>query len=119
MANNRICLSCGKAYEYCGSCANSKNLPVWKNLFDEQICKDVFECVSDYKQNAITKERAKERLAGCDLSKVSEMKDIIKDTVEEIFHEDKTETVKPVEPKGTTAKRVPRKKTVIETDSVD
>lgn len=43
MANNRICLACGKAYEYCGSCPSSLNLPVWKNIFDTENCKTVFE----------------------------------------------------------------------------
>ena len=40
MANNRVCLCCGNAYEYCGSCRNGVNLPAWKNLFDNENCKD-------------------------------------------------------------------------------
>lgn len=68
MANNRICLTCGKPYEYCGSCPSSLNLPVWKNIFDTENCKTVFETVSDYAQNAITKESAKVRLSKCDVS---------------------------------------------------
>lgn len=119
MANNRICLACGKAYEYCGSCENTRKLPVWKNLFDTESCKDIFECTSDYLQKAITKERAQKRLSACDLSKVSDMKDEIRKVAEEIIHEDKPETVKTVEPKGTTAKKVPKKKTVEKTESVD
>ena len=89
MANNRICLACGKAYEYCGSCENTRKLPVWKNLFDTESCKDIFECTSDYLQKAITKERAQKRLSTCDLSKVSDMKDEIRKIAEEIIHEDK------------------------------
>lgn len=68
MANNRICLTCGKAYEYCGSCPSSLNLPVWKNIFDTENCKTVFETVSDYAQNAITKEEAKAILSNCNIS---------------------------------------------------
>ena len=68
MANNRICLTCGKAYEYCGSCPSSLNLPVWKNLFDTENCKTVFETVSDYAQNVITKDVAKKKLSNCDTS---------------------------------------------------
>ena len=68
MANNRICLTSGKAYEYCGSCPSSLNLPVWKNLFDTENCKTVFETVSDYAQKVITKDVAKKKLSNCDTS---------------------------------------------------
>jgi hypothetical protein len=86
MANNRICLTCGKPYEYCGSCPSSLNLPVWKNIFDTENCKTVFEAVSDYAQNAITKESAKVRLSKCDVSGV--FKDNIKKLIEDINKED-------------------------------
>ena len=86
MANNRICLTCGKPYEYCGSCPSSLNLPVWKNLFDTENCKTVFETVSDYAQNAITKESAKVRLSKCDVSGV--FKNNIKNLIEDINGKD-------------------------------
>ena len=86
MANNRICLTCGKSYEYCGSCPSSLNLPVWKNLFDTDNCKTVFETVSDYAQKAITKESAKVRLSKCDVSGV--FKDNIKNLIDDINEKD-------------------------------
>lgn len=86
MANNRICLTCGKAYEYCGSCPSSLNLPVWKNIFDTENCKTVFETVSDYAQKAITKQVAKERLLKCDTCGV--FKNNIKNLIEDINKED-------------------------------
>ena len=86
MANNRICLTCGKPYEYCGSCPSSLNLPVWKNLFDTDNCKTVFETVSDYAQKAITKESAKVRLSKCDVSGV--FKDNIKNLIDDINEKD-------------------------------
>ena len=86
MANNRICLTCGKPYEYCGSCPSSLNLPVWKNIFDTENCKTVFETVSDYAQNAITKESAKVRLSKCDVSGV--FKNNIKNLIEDINAKD-------------------------------
>lgn len=86
MANNRICLTCGKSYEYCGSCPSSLNLPVWKNLFDTDNCKTVFETVSDYAQKAITKESAKTRLSKCDVSGVFNSN--IQKLVDEINKED-------------------------------
>lgn len=86
MANNRICLTCGKPYEYCGSCPSSLNLPVWKNIFDTENCKTVFETVSDYAQNAITKESAKVKLSKCDVSGV--FKNNIKKLIDDINEKD-------------------------------
>ena len=102
MANPRTCLTCGKAYEYCGSCPSSLNLPVWKNLFDTENCKTVFETVSDYAQKVITKESAKEKLSKCDLS--VEFKEKIDGLVKEIIAEKRNEavvneTIEPVMPK--------------------
>ena len=62
------------------------NLPVWKNLFDTDNCKTVFETVSDYAQKAITKESAKTRLSKCDVSGV--FKSNIQKLVDEINKED-------------------------------
>lgn len=115
MANNRICLTCGKAYEYCGSCPSSLNLPVWKNLFDTENCKNVFETASDYAQQVITKESAKEKLSKCDLS--GTFKEKIKKIIDDIIVEEKTEadinkTIEPI-----TTKR--KKKILVENENDD
>lgn len=91
MANNRICLTCGKPYEYCGSCPSSLNLPVWKNLFDTENCKIVFETASDYAQKVITKESAKGKLSKCDLS--ISFKEKINNLVKDIIAEENIETI--------------------------
>lgn len=84
MANNRICLTCGKAYEYCGSCNDNLRFPVWMNIFDTENCKNIFETVSDYAQKMITKDCANEKLSKCNLSHVDNLKDNIKKLVKEI-----------------------------------
>lgn len=89
--SNRICLTCGKAYEYCGSCPTSLNLPVWKNLFDTENCKTIFETVSDYAQKVIAKDIAKEKLSNCDTS--SKYKDNIQNYLDEIITEPKREDI--------------------------
>ena len=91
MANNRICLTCGKAYEYCGSCPSSLNLPVSKNLFDTENCKTVFKTVSDYAQNVITKDVAKKKLSNCDTS--LKYKANIQKYLDDIIAEPKVETI--------------------------
>ena len=98
MANNRICLCCGNAYEYCGSCRNGINLPAWKNLFDNENCKDVFQTVSDYEQKAIDKTKAKRILASCDLKHT--FKSNIAKVVDEIVKEEKKESVTRVQKKN-------------------
>ena len=91
MANNRICLTCGKAYEYYGSCPSSLNLPVWKNLFDTENCKTVFETVSDYAQKVITKDVAKKKLSNCDTS--INYKENIQKYLDDIVAEPKVEVI--------------------------
>lgn len=95
MANNRICLTCGKAYEYCGSCPSSLNLPVWKNLFDTEDCKTVFETVSDYAQKVITKDVAKKKLSNCNTS--IKYKENIQKYLDDIITEPKVETIFEIE----------------------
>lgn len=92
MAKNRICLTCGTEYEYCGSCSNSLNLPVWKNIFDTENCKVVFETVSDYAQNVITKEKARTRLVNsCSLN--MKYKKSVQNYLNEILTEEKIENI--------------------------
>ena len=110
MANNRICLACGKAYEYCGSCPSSLNLPVWKNIFDTENCKTVFETVSDYAQNAITKESAKKRLSERDTSVTFKKQiqnyvdEILKDETEKVTTDDVVKREKIINRKKTISK---------------
>lgn len=95
MANNRICLTCGNSYEYCGACPSGLNSPTWKNLFDEENCKDVFEIVSDYAQKTIFKETANRKLLKCDLSNTGKFKSNIQSLISEIMERNDVEK-KPV-----------------------
>lgn len=88
---NRTCLACGKKYEYCGSCPTSTNLPIWKNIFDTENCKTVFENASDYAQGVITKDIAKNRICKCDFS--IKYKDNIQKYIDDIMAEPKVEEV--------------------------
>ena len=94
---NRICLTCGKAYEYCGSCPTSLNLPVWKNLFDTENCKTIFEVVSDYAQKVITKDVAKKKLSKCDI--LGNYKENIQKHLNDIVAEPKVEVIVETEKK--------------------
>lgn len=114
MANNRTCLTCGEAYEYCGSCPSSLNLPVWKNLFHSENCKLVFQTVSDYAQNVISKESAKEKLAVCDLSCTQSFKENIRKYIDEIVADESNVDVGEVTEPVEKIRRIRKKSAVIE-----
>ena len=117
MANNRICLTCGKAYEYCGSCPSSLNLPVWKNLFDTENCKTVFETVSDYAQKVITKEVAKKKLSNCDIS--INYKENIQKYLDDIVAEQKVEVIDETEKEIQTVPKMKYSKKKVTTEISD
>ena len=106
MANNRICLTCGTSYEYCGACPSGLNSPTWKSLFDEENCKNVFEIVSDA-QKTISKESANEKLLKCDLSNKDKFKKNIQSLISEIIEKNDIEK-KPV----FTGKKIVKRQTV-------
>ena len=109
MANNRVCLTCGKAYEYCGYCPTSKNLPMWMNLFDTENCKNVFETVSE--------ETAATNLSLCDLSQVSVYKENIQKLVSEIIDDKNDKKVTATKKREQAVKIVPKSK--VNKNSVD
>lgn len=82
MANNRICLVCGKAYEYCGSC-DGKRLPIWMNLYHDENCRQIFNAVNDYNHGLATKEQSRERLSACNLN--MDIKDSIQKVINELM----------------------------------
>lgn len=89
---NRICKTCGKAYFYCNNC-NKKNAdPQWMLMWDTENCKNVFEIVSNYAQKVDSKAVAKKKLSKCDLSKQYTFNEKIRDLIDEIMFEEKSET---------------------------
>lgn len=70
VSNNKKCIMCGKTYTFCLNCSKFDSLPRWMAMFCGQKCKDVFDAISDYKANAVSKSDTKIKLAG-----------LIKDTV--------------------------------------
>lgn len=48
MANERQCLVCGTTYTHCSRCPGGSNLPSWKNIYDTEECKNIFDICSAY-----------------------------------------------------------------------
>lgn len=55
MSMSRKCVCCGKEYEYCPNCAKKEH-PGWMVTFCSLECKELFNIVSAYKANRISKE---------------------------------------------------------------
>ena len=116
MANNRICLTCGKSYEYCGSCNSSLKYPVWMSIFYTENCKNIFEVVSDYKQKTITKKRAIERLEKCDLTNRNYLKENMREIIDELFPIEVTNIEKNNE---TPVKQTRKRKAEVSIDAIE
>ena len=110
--DNRKCICCGLTYKYCNSCVEYAHLPQWKNIYDKVECKVIFDVVTDYVANAITKEEAKEKLIGYDIKGIT-VKESVAKVINEILGvngskitntEKKEEKVKDVENKETSEK---------------
>ena len=81
---NKTCLVCQKSYHYCYSCPTDLQNPSWKNLFDTEQCKEIFNILSRNGQGMITDEEAKELLSKCDLTQKDTFADNIKNHIDKI-----------------------------------
>ena len=82
---NRTCIVCGHKYSYCPSCAEDSNKPTWMTIFHDENCKNIFKATSDYLQNAMSKEDAKDILDKCDLSNKNSMHRTVIEAIDEIY----------------------------------
>lgn len=87
--NKRICICCGKEYEYCTHCGDSKNEPRWKTNYDEYGCKVAFQTVTDYLAKEITAEEAREVLKNTELKNRDNFKSSVAKYVDEILGDKK------------------------------
>lgn len=66
--DNKTCILCGNKYTYCNNCAEFDHLPYWMVCYCSKNCKDIFDTLSAYNMNQITKDEAKKILEDCNLS---------------------------------------------------
>ena len=62
MANERTCLVCGSHYQFCPRCRGGQNAPTWKNIYDTEDCKKIFEICSAYVNKRLDKADAAAQL---------------------------------------------------------
>lgn len=97
----RKCICCGNEYEYCYHCGDKKK-DSWKNNYDVESCRDVFNIITDYRGGYMTKEEATERLKELNLmNRATYIKDVA-DFVDELLKtpekKEKTDFIKEDKP---------------------
>lgn len=105
---NKTCFLCQQQYSYCYSCPTELQYQSWKNLFDTENCKEIFNILCRHGQSTITDEEAKELLEQYDLSQKDSFTDNVKKHIDQIFCASDKETsnkeiadeiVQPIKPK--------------------
>ena len=84
-STNHECLCCGKDYYYCYRCDGGKIVNSWKNNFDNENCRKVFNACVDFMNEVKSADEAKKILSTADLSKKNDFVAPIKDALDQIF----------------------------------
>lgn len=87
MSANKICVTCGSGYKYCGHCNGYKKEERWRNNYCSENCRDIFKTVTDYIGKIIDIKEAKNRLSKCDLN-ITPTNQIAKYMVEILAYEE-------------------------------
>jgi hypothetical protein len=84
--NNATCAVCGNGYYLCIACNRNKTTwKPWMVIVDNENCYNVYDIVSKYIANDITKEEAKELLNQVDLSGLDGFRSLMKSKIKEIL----------------------------------
>lgn len=62
MAELRRCIVCGKIYEYCIHCGDSKQDELWKYVYHDENCMAINHILRSYRGGEISKDEAKQRM---------------------------------------------------------
>lgn len=89
MATLKKCALCSEEYDFCSSCPDKMNLPMWKNSFCSENCKRIYDICVKYHIKEMSREDAKAALAECDLSKKKEFSGTTRRILNEIFAQPK------------------------------
>lgn len=65
---DKICIVCGKKYQYCGNCDRFRTYPRWMESFDNDNCHIIFNTIMEYRAGVKTINQASAILNKCDLS---------------------------------------------------
>lgn len=83
--SKRICAVCGVEYSYCPNCFKDFDKPKFMMSVHNKNCYDIWNILCEYGSGASSKEDVAEKLKKCDLSKVSEFKEPIRQQIKEVL----------------------------------
>ena len=75
---NRVCYCCGHEYYFCPSCPKDKKDPQIYTMWDSEVCKDIFNILSNESLKKITTKECKEKLVELGVDKIDIKKDSVK-----------------------------------------
>jgi hypothetical protein len=81
----KICTVCGKEYEFCSGCREYALQPSWKNIYDNENCREIFNVLVAYRQKKISVSEAKTRINACDLSYKNDIRADLFEVLEELL----------------------------------
>lgn len=93
---NATCSICGKGYYKCLSCKDIMNLSPWKLHTDTSEHYKVFQILRGYSTKVYSKDEAKSKLQMVDLSDFNDLRDNIKNVINEIIKENKKIEEEPI-----------------------
>lgn len=67
---NRKCMCCQTEYDFCPNCGSGRLAPAWKAAFCSETCKELWQTLSRFSMNFITKSEAKSIISELDLEPI-------------------------------------------------
>lgn len=83
--NNKKCLLCGKGFKFCPTCQQKSPADAWKNIFDKENCRTIFNLACDFHQKEVDIDKAREILLNCDLSDKDTFRSDVVEVIDEIL----------------------------------
>lgn len=112
---NATCSICGNGYHLCLSCKSIMDLNPWKRYCDTAEHYKIFQVIKGYNTKIYTKEEAREKLKTINLSDLDNLRENIRNIINDIMGENEIETPKIVLNNIKTI----RKKKVVKTEEID
>ena len=85
MKHQRICIMCGRSYEYCPNCNKYADKPRWMWNFCSDRCNDICTVLCDYKQGKISAADARKQLYKLNANSIENLGDGFKKDIEDLM----------------------------------
>lgn len=89
MAYKRNCYTCGSEYEYCIKCGEFAAQPKWRQMWDTEECKDLWNAISGYNMGIIGVDGIKEVISKYGITDYKKYNKNIEEKLNEIFPKQK------------------------------